>query len=119
MKIYFQHLLPMILLVCASSANAADPSGSIEQGKQLYMKNSCYTCHGTIGQGGERNAGPKIAPNPFPFVAFEMQLRQPRAVMPRYPVQFVSNQDLADIYSYVASIPAGPDASTIALLNRF
>lgn len=119
MKIHCQFLLSMFLLTCANMVHAADPSGSIEQGKQLFMKNSCYTCHGTLGQGGERNAGPKIAPNPFPFVAFEMQLRQPRGVMPRYPVQFVSDQDLADIYSYVASIPAGPNASTIALLNRF
>lgn len=36
-----------------------------------------------------------------------LQVRQPRGVMPRYPTQFVSEQDLADIYSYVASIPAG------------
>ena len=103
----------------ASTANAADPVGTPETGKKLFMQNNCYTCHGTLGQGGERGAGPKLAPNPFPFVAFEMQLRQPRGVMPRYPEKFVSNQDLADIYSYIASIPSGPKAADIALLKSF
>lgn len=107
----------MFVLGQAGMAHAADPAGIPENGKKLYMQNNCYTCHGTVGQGGERGAGPKLAPNPFPFVAFEMQLRQPRGVMPRYPEKFVSNQDLADIYSYVASIPSGPRAADIALLK--
>jgi mono/diheme cytochrome c family protein len=46
-------------------------------------------------------------------------MRQPRSVMPRYPVQFVSDQELADIYAYVASIPAGKAANEIALLQTF
>lgn len=107
----------MIVFGPATMAKAADPVGTPENGKKLFMQNNCYTCHGTVGQGGERGAGPKLAPNPFPFVAFEMQLRQPRGVMPRYPEKFVSNQDLADIYSYVASIPSGPKAADIPLLK--
>jgi mono/diheme cytochrome c family protein len=46
-------------------------------------------------------------------------VRQPRGVMPRYPAQFISDQDLADIYSYVASIPAGPAAKDIPILKNF
>ncbi len=38
-----------------------------------------------------------------PDTVFAIQVRQPRGVMPRYPAQFVSDQYLADIYSYVAS----------------
>jgi ubiquinol-cytochrome c reductase cytochrome c subunit len=109
--------------LCQSSivlaADPTAPAGSVERGKQLYMQNTCYSCHGTMGQGGERGAGPRLAPNPFPFVAFEMQLRTPRGVMPRYPEQFVSKQDAADIYAYVASIPAGPAAKDIPLLKNF
>ncbi|HZV66233.1 MAG TPA: cytochrome c [Telluria sp.] len=104
-------------LFAAPLAHADGPAGSAVNGKALFMKNMCYTCHGTVGQGGERGAGPKLAPNPFPFAAFEMQLRTPRGVMPRFPKQFVSDRELADIYQYVASIPAGKPASEIALLK--
>jgi mono/diheme cytochrome c family protein len=112
-------LLAAAALLHAPIALAADPSGSTANGKKLFMQNMCYSCHGTLGQGGERGAGPKLAPNPFPFVAFEMQLRKPRGTMPRYPAQFVSDQDVADIYAYVASIPAGPAAKDIPLLKNF
>ena len=109
--------LTLAALLASPPAQADGPPGSAVNGKALFMKNMCYTCHGTVGQGGERGAGPKLAPDPFPFVAFEMQLRTPRGVMPRFPKQFVSDQDLADIYQYVASIPAGKPASEIALLK--
>jgi mono/diheme cytochrome c family protein len=109
--------LTFAALMAGSQAHADGPAGPVEQGKALYMKNMCFTCHGTVGQGGERGAGPKLAPDPFPFIAFEMQLRTPRGVMPRFPKQFVSDQELADIYQYVASIPAGPKAADIALLK--
>lgn len=109
--------LALAALLSCSQAQADGPAGSVEKGKQLFMKNMCFTCHGTAGQGGERGAGPKLAPDPFPFIAFEMQLRTPRGVMPRFPSQFVSDQELADIYQYVASIKAGPKAAEIPLLK--
>ncbi|SNS94413.1 Cytochrome c, mono- and diheme variants [Noviherbaspirillum humi] len=115
--------LAALLAAASGAAFGADggqpPSGSPERGRDLYMKNQCYSCHGTAGQGGERGAGPRLAPNPFPYAAFEMQVRQPRGVMPRYPQQFVSAQDLADIYAYIAGIERGPAAKDIPLLNRF
>jgi mono/diheme cytochrome c family protein len=109
--------LALAALLACCQAHADGPAGSAEKGKLLFMKNMCFTCHGTDGQGGERGAGPKLAPDPFPFIAFEMQLRTPRGVMPRFPKQFVSDQELADIYQYVASIPAGPKAGQIPLLK--
>ena len=107
------------LLGSASMAYAQDPAGSVENGRKLYTTNTCYTCHGTVGQGGERSAGPKIAPNPFPYAAFEGQLRNPRGQMPRYPKEFVSDKDMADIYAYVSSIKAGPASQDIPLLKAF
>ena len=113
-----KHLSALAALLCALAAHAADPTappGSAQRGKEIFLKNVCYSCHGTVGQGGDRGAGPKLAPDPFPFVAFEMQLRQPRGTMPRYPEQFVSRQDVADLYAYIASIPAGPKADSLPL----
>ena len=78
--------------------------GSPERGKKIYLEKWCHTCHGTAGQGGERGAGPRLAPNPFPYEAFAAQTRRPRQSMPRYPVEVLSDQEMADIYAYVASI---------------
>ena len=36
-----------------------------------------------------------------------MQTRRPRANMPRYPVEVLSDQEMADIYAYVSSISPG------------
>lgn len=118
MKQVFFAALALLLHAGAFAADPTAPAGSAERGKALFMKNICYSCHGTVGQGGDRGAGPKLAPDPFPFVAFEMQLRTPRGTMPRYPEQFVSRQDVADLYAYIASIPAGAKADSLPLPKR-
>lgn len=98
---------------CAVFAQA--PSGDAARGKALYMHNICWSCHGTEGHG--EPYGPRLAPDPLPWEAFAHQVRQPRGSMPHYAPQFVSDQDLADIYAYVAAIPAGKKASEISLLK--
>ena len=100
----------------ATSAAAQTPQGSVERGQEAYMGKFCYSCHGTVGQGGERGAGPKLAPHPFPYEGFAQQIRRPRAEMPRYPVEFLSDRELADIYAYVASIKSRT-AKEIPLLH--
>ncbi len=100
------------------SATAQTPdAAALQNGRTVYMQNQCYSCHGTQGQGGERNAGPRIAPNPFPFAAFEMQLRKPRSVMPRYTERDIDAARLKDLYAFVQSMPTGSAASTIPLLR--
>ena len=93
------------------------PSGNAERGHKAFLKYQCYTCHGTVGQGADRGAGPKLAPNPFPWAGFEFQVRTPRQDMPPYRQQHLSDQDLADIYAYVATIKAPPAAASIPLLK--
>jgi ubiquinol-cytochrome c reductase cytochrome c subunit len=110
-------LAPAAFATLALAAQAEAPAGDAARGKSLYMKNLCYTCHGSVGQGGDRGSGPRLAPNPFPWEAFAEQTRRPREQMPRYPPQFVSDQDLADIYAYVVSIRPGPKAAEIPLLK--
>ena len=95
------------------------PAGDAARGKKVYMQQLCYTCHGTVGQGGDRGSGPKIYPNPFPYAAFLSQVRKPRQVMPPYNEQFVSDQDVADMYHYLFSNKPGPAAKDIPLLKDF
>jgi mono/diheme cytochrome c family protein len=106
-----------LFMAAAMPLWAQAPQGSVERGMKLYHEKWCHTCHGTVGQGGERGAGPKIAPNPFPYEAFAMQTRRPRGNMPRYPVEFLSDQEMADIYAYVASIQPGRPAKDIPQLR--
>ena len=110
-------LFAMLAALAALPAFAQAPQGDAARGKALFMKNLCYTCHGTAGQGGDRGSGPRLAPNVFPWEAFTVAVRRPRESMPRYPVEQVSDQELADIHAYLASQKAGPRAAEIPLLQ--
>jgi mono/diheme cytochrome c family protein len=112
-------LFVSILLMAATSVFAQDkpPEGSAERGKQSFTKYMCYTCHGTVGQGADRGTGPKIAPGPLPYPAFALQVRTPRLDMPAYRKEFVSDQELTDIYAYLTSVKPGPETKDIPLLN--
>ena len=92
-------------------ASAADAA----KGKQAFIKNGCWQCHGFIGQGG--TAGPKIAPDPMPAEAFVVFLRNSNRAMPPYREAVLPNADVADIHAYLASIPKPGDYKTIPILN--
>ena len=112
-----QQLIAWLFFAACSAASAADPA-AIKRGETLYMQHQCYSCHGTQGQGGERNAGPKIFPNPTPFVAFQLQMRTPRNVMPRYSVQNINDVQLKDLYAYVESMKPSSAVSQIPMLQQ-
>ena len=117
MKMTFAGLSALASLAFCGVANAADLDAA-KRGETLYMQHQCYSCHGTNGQGGERNAGPKIFPNPTPFVAFELQMRTPRNLMPRYPVQNINDTQLKDLYSFVENMRASPAVAQVPLLQN-
>lgn len=91
----------------ASSAFAQDA----EHGNELFQQKGCWTCHGTMGQGGR---GPNIAPGPLPYAAFEAYVRMPALEMPPFSEVLLSQAELQDIHAYLESIPEPPDpADTI------
>lgn len=112
-----QTFVAWMFIAACSAASAADPA-AIKRGETLYMQHQCYSCHGTQGQGGERNAGPKIFPNPTPFVAFELQMRTPRNVMPRYSLQNINALQLKDLYAFVENMRTSPPVAQIPLLQN-
>jgi mono/diheme cytochrome c family protein len=113
-----KRMMVMFSVVFSMGALAQAPAGDAARGKAAYMKNMCYTCHGTAGQGGDRGSGPRIAYDVWPWEGFVQQVRRPRESMPRYPAEHLSDAALADIYAFVASQKRGPPAKDIALLKE-
>jgi ubiquinol-cytochrome c reductase cytochrome c subunit len=96
---------------CQPGALAA----SAEKGKQAFVQHGCWQCHGYQGQGGI--AGLRLAPDPIPFETLSNFVRTTNRAMPPYREEILSNDDLADIYAYLQSIPKSPDPKSIPLLN--
>src|SRR5579862_2786004 len=108
-----------VLLAFALGAGlvlAQAPAGNADNGKRLFVKLGCYTCHGYQGQGG--GAGAKLAPRPLAAAALIAYVRHPAGSMPPFTGKVVADQDLRDIQAYLASVPAPPPANSIPLLNQ-
>ena len=99
----------------APAPNNAAPKGDAANGKKIFASYGCYQCHGYEGQGG---AGARLAPKPLSFDAFAKYVRHPSREMPPYTAKVVKDQELADIYAYLLSIPTPPPASSIPLLSN-
>jgi mono/diheme cytochrome c family protein len=104
----------LIALACAQAQDA--PKGDSAKGKALWLADGCSYCHGTVGQGG-RSAGPRIAQQSLPFEAFLNQVRRPADEMPAYVETVLSDQDIADIFAFIQSLPPPPDLKSIRPLN--
>jgi mono/diheme cytochrome c family protein len=100
-------------------ARAQDaPPGDVAKGKQVYMDDHCFTCHGRAGQGGAYNGpAPRLAKTQMPFEGFKGQVRSPSKDMPAYSQAVLSDQQVADIYAHVKTFPLPPDPSTISILK--
>jgi acetolactate synthase I/II/III large subunit len=59
----------------------------------------------------------KLAPTPVSYSRFTSQVRAPRQNMPAYRKEFVSDQEVADIYAYLASMKPSPAAKDLPLPN--
>jgi mono/diheme cytochrome c family protein len=109
----------VILGLAATAASlligqAAALAASAENGKVAFLKHGCWQCHGYEAQGG---VGPRLAPDPIPFDTLSTFVRTTNRAMPPFREEILSNEDLADIYAYLQSIPKGLDAKSIPLLN--
>ncbi len=107
--------LAATLMIGAGPALAA----SAEKGKVAYMKNGCFQCHGTVGQGSVLASGGRVLTDTkLPYEAFAAYVRGTNRRMPRYSEKILSNDDLADIYAYLESQPKPADYKTIPLLSQ-
>ena len=116
-------LAAFLLQGATSHAQAQAPApapGDAKAGATVFMTVGCYTCHGTVGQGG---VGPRLAPNPLPMAAFANFVRNGTpgwsllGGMPAFSTAVLSEKDLANLRAYLASVPAPPPPKDIPLLN--
>jgi mono/diheme cytochrome c family protein len=98
--------------------NETPPAGNVETGKQIYMKDGCYECHGREGQGAAQASGPRIGPPQRLIRPFIKYVRQPTGQMPPFTREVISDQELADIYAYLQSRPRPASSKDIPLLNQ-
>jgi mono/diheme cytochrome c family protein len=104
--------------LCTGVALAQDtaPKGNAQNGKQLFVKDGCYECHG-YGAQGASSSGPRLGPDALPYDAFIRQLRTPAKEMPPYEAALVSDSQANDIYAFISTVPKSPDPKSIQLLN--
>jgi mono/diheme cytochrome c family protein len=96
----------------------ASAAGNPKEGQRLFTTYGCYECHGNLGQGSTRTGGSRLGPPQIPLSGFVSYVRQPNGEMPPYATKVVSNEELADIYSFLQSIQQPPRSNTIPLLNQ-
>jgi mono/diheme cytochrome c family protein len=85
--------------LCASALAVAPaqvrPQGDAANGKQIYLRDACFTCHG-----------------------FRELLRDPPGDMPAYSEAVLSDKDIADIYAFVESLPGPRSPKDIRVLDN-
>jgi mono/diheme cytochrome c family protein len=109
--------------LCATAlvgaAAQVSPQGNAANGKQMYLRDACFTCHGRSGQGGVfRGPAPILARTALPFNGFRELLRDPPGDMPAYSEAVLSDKDIADIYAFLDSLPGPRSPRDVRVLDN-
>jgi mono/diheme cytochrome c family protein len=89
-------------------------AGNAQAGKDLYVRYSCYACHGYAGHGG---AGARLVPMRMTLPSFTAYVRNPRQ-MPSYSAKVLTDAQLADIWAHIQALPKSPLSKDIPLLTQ-
>jgi mono/diheme cytochrome c family protein len=107
----------LLFLAVLATATAQTKTGDADNGKRLFMRNGCYQCHGTVGQGGA--AGKRLAQIKLPVAVFIAFVRNPPpSDMPPYRAKIMSDQELTDVYAYIQTFPAPLPIASVPILNE-
>lgn len=90
----------------APEADLSDPeallaNGDAAHGQELFFANGCNQCHGDNGEGV---IGPTIARTGLTLSQVVGQYRTPRGFMPAFDADLVSDQDVADIVTWLQTL---------------
>ena len=109
-------VLGVTVIASGAQAPATAPTGNAGAGKRLYEKHTCFFCHGTAGQGG--TDGARLAVVARNLQSFTRYVRQPSGRMPAFTDKILTDQEVADIFAYVRSLPAAKPVKDIPLLDQ-
>jgi mono/diheme cytochrome c family protein len=104
------------VVLAAVAALAQQPATSAQNGKKLYERDGCWECHGWAGQGGRDGA--RLADTALTTAQLTRYVRKPTGAMPAYIDKVITDQELADIWAYLKSMPTPKAAKDIPLLNE-
>ena len=107
-------LLALLLAQAPRPSATPTPAANVPSGKDIYLRYSCWACHGYAGHGG---GGPKLVPGRLSVTAFTAFVRNP-PTMPPYTAKVLSDAQLADVWAYLKTLPESPPAKDIPLLNE-
>jgi mono/diheme cytochrome c family protein len=105
-------------LLVMSTLTLAQPgpaTGDAQRGKELFTNGyKCYACHGFDAQTGQR----RLVPMNYTEEGFITFVQN--SPLPQMPVYAdVADQDLADVYAYIRTIPVdAPEVDRIPLLKN-
>ena len=102
--------------VAALAAQSTPPANNVQNGKRLFERDGCWECHGWAGQGGRDGA--RLADTALTTAQLTRYVRKPTGAMPAYIDKVITDQELADIWAYLKSMPAPKPAKDIPLLNE-
>jgi mono/diheme cytochrome c family protein len=105
----------LLLAGGAVFAQQAAPA-NVESGKKQFLRAGCWECHGYAGQGGRDGA--RIADTALSTAQLTRYVRRPAGAMPAYIDKVMTDQELADIWAYLKSMPPPKAAKDIPLLNE-
>jgi mono/diheme cytochrome c family protein len=91
---------------------AADGGPSATRGKETFRRVGCYECHNYQGQGG---VGPRLSG--LSLDRLKSYVRNANGNMPPYRSAVLSDEDIADIYAYLSSLPKPPAPDSIAAVK--
>ena len=116
--IQFTAVAVLGLGAAALFGQAPPPTGDAKNGKELFVKYTCYGCHGFSAQNGP--AGNRLNPMKMTQQGFTALVRNPGAPnrMPPYSAKVISDAQLGDIYAYLKTLPDAPVAKDIPLLQQ-
>lgn len=88
------------MVFAANSLAASAPAPS--RGRLIYNAQGCADCHGYVGQGG--GAGPRLSAKSISMEMLTHQLRHPSAEMPPYSGKILSDDDVAALQEFIATL---------------
>jgi mono/diheme cytochrome c family protein len=107
----------VLAAIAALSVVSSPAQENAEAGKDIFLKYTCYGCHGFSGQNGP---GARLVPMRMTQAGFVNYVRSPRTrQMPSYSTKVLSDAQLGDVYTYIKTLPASRSAKDIPELNQF